>query len=181
MARKDNSSTISLADLSEPRSFDLRPDADTSRDMAERLGLLALRKVSFSGELRPLGGQDVELSAKLGATVVQPCGVTLEPVTTRIDEHVERTYVANMPDLPDGAEVEMPGNVEVEPLPRSVDLSEVMEEALSLAIPMFPRSPEAGVADISVTEPGKSPMTDEEARPFAGLAQLRDKLGDKQN
>jgi len=51
-----------------------------------------------------------------------------------------------------------------------------MTEALVLALPAFPRAPDAAPGDASVTEPGTAPMTDDAARPFAGLEALRDKL-----
>ena len=181
MSRKDISSTIRVADLKAARDFELRPDDETCRALAERLGLLALRKLSFSGEVRPTGDRDLRLEARLGATVIQPCGVTLAPVTTRIEEDVLRIYSAHLPDLPEGHEIEMPGDVEVEALPQAIDLADVMEEALSLALPMFPRAEGAPAVEMSVTEPGKRPMTDEDARPFAALAALRDKLDDSQN
>jgi hypothetical protein len=44
-----------------------------------------VRKLRFIGTLEPEGAQDWRLTADLGATVVQPCVVTLAPVTTRLE------------------------------------------------------------------------------------------------
>jgi uncharacterized metal-binding protein YceD (DUF177 family) len=181
MSRKDISSIIRVADLTADRDFELRPDEEACRTLSERLGLLALRKLSFKGSVRPGGTADVTLEARLGATVIQPCSVTLKPVTTRIEEEIVRHYLSDLPDLPDGDEVEMPDDVDVEPLPRTIDLAQVMEEALSLSLPMFPRAEDAGTVELSVTEPGKRPMTDEDARPFAALARLRDSMNEEPN
>ena len=50
------------------------------------------------------------------------------------------------------------------------------EEALSLAIPLYPRAEDATLGEAVFTEPGKQAMTDEDAKPFAGLASLRESL-----
>lgn len=177
MSRKAQSQTVALQGRKDATEFALAPDAETRAAMAERLGLLALRKLTLAGRILPASGRDWHLEARLGATVVQPCGVTLAPVTTRIDEDVTRRYLADLPATPhaEGDETEMPEDTDVEPLPRAVDLLALAEEALSLALPMFPRAPDAGFDGAQVTEPGKRAMTDADARPFAQLARLRDR------
>jgi uncharacterized metal-binding protein YceD (DUF177 family) len=161
-----------------PHPFDLAPAAEARAALARDLDLLGLRKLRFSGTLRPEGAGDWVLDGRLGATVVQPCRVTLEPVTTRLDEPVFRRYLAEMPAPPPGGETEMPEDESAEPLPATLDLAAVMAEALALALPAFPRAPGAEPGDTAVTEPGKAPLTDAELRPFAALAALRDKLGE---
>ena len=52
----------------------------------------------------------------------------------------------------------------------------VLAEALALALPDYPRGDEEVIGEQVFTEPGKEAMTDEDAKPFAGLAALRDKL-----
>jgi uncharacterized metal-binding protein YceD (DUF177 family) len=155
--------------------FDLVPDADRLAALTEELDLLALKKVRFAGTLRPDGPRDWRLDATLGATVVQPCRVTLKPVTTRIDEPVTRRYLARWEE-PAKDEIEMPEDDSAEPLPETLVLGEVLAEALALALPPFPRAEDADEVSLSVTEPGKTAMTDDGAKPFAGLAHLRDKL-----
>ncbi|WP_109467306.1 YceD family protein [Albibacillus kandeliae] len=166
-----------VADLAQNRStpFELRPDAAELSALAEELGLLGLRKLSFSGQIAGQGRRDWVLTGQLGATVVQPCVVTLEPVTTRIDTEVTRTYLAEMPE-PEGEEVEMPEDDTQEQLGSVIDPGQVMVEALALALPLYPRKEGVGSGDASFAGPGITPMTDEEAKPFAGLAALRDSL-----
>ncbi|MFP4328559.1 MAG: YceD family protein [Paracoccaceae bacterium] len=176
----DPTRPIRLADLSgrEPLVFALRPEAQTREALARELGLDALRKLSFSGALRPEGREDWVLDAQLGATVVQPCVVTLRPVTTRIDAPVTRRYLARMaePEAEPGAETEMPADDTAEPLPARLDLMAVLAEALALELPDYPRAEEAGPGDARATPPGAAPIEEEEVKPFAGLAALRDKL-----
>jgi len=172
--------TIRLADLQgrKRRTFTIEPDAAGRAALAETLDVLTLRKLRFEGSIDPLGKNDWRLTAKLGATVQQACVVTLEPVNTRIDEDITRTYAAAF-DLPDASEVEMPEDDTTDPLPETLDLIAVMSEALALALPAYPRKDGAETGTTVFTEPGKAPMTDEDARPFAGLAALRDSLENK--
>ena len=48
-----------------------------------------------------------------------------------------------------------------------------------LDVPAYPRKDGVEAETIGVTEPGKPVMTDEDARPFAGLAALRAGLENK--
>ena len=158
-----------------PIPFDLQPDAAALEALAGDLGIRAIRKLRFSGEVRPQGRADWSLSAQLGATVVQGCVVTLEDVVTRIDERVTRDY---SPDVfePEGEEIELDAEDGPDPLGEGIDLAAAMEEALSLALPAYPRAPGAELGEAVFTEPGKEAMTDEDARPFAALKGLRDGL-----
>jgi len=155
--------------------FAVTPDAAARAAVAQHLGILEVRKLRFEGRLVPQGRRDWTLEAMLGATVVQECVVTLAPVVTRIDEPVTRRYLADLPE-PAPGETEMPDDDSIEELPASLDLAAVMIEALSLALPPFPRAPDAGPVDLTVTEPGAAPLDAAAVRPFAGLAGLRDRL-----
>ena len=179
------SQPLRVADLStnKPTRFELIPDEASLRAIAEELGLLGLRKLRFKGEVAASGKRDWVLKAQLGATVTQPCVVTLAPVTTRLEEPTERRFVADLPeqDGDAGSEdgVEMQEDDSLEPLGSHIDPAAVMIEALSLALPLYPRADGAEMAETNFTEPGKAAMTDEDTKPFAGLAALRDQLGQK--
>ncbi len=159
-------------------TIDLQPDAAQRQQIAAALGLEALRKFRFQGVLRPLRRSDWELVAELGATVVQPCAVTLAPVTTRIDETVTRAFLADLPE-PEGLEVEMPEDDTIEPLGSQIDISAIAIEALSLALPAFPRAPDAALSPsgaLNIAPPGAAPLPESRPKPFAGLAALQGKL-----
>lgn len=156
----------------------------TTAEMAEvmaALDLTALDKARLTGTLKPVGKRDWDLVAQLGATVTQSCVVTLGPVRTRVDEPMIRRYRSSLEEAPEGSEVEMPEDETLEPLPAEIDLLEVFEESLSLAIPAYPRADGAEIAEQNFAEPGVTPMTDEDAKPFAGLAGLRQKLEGDEN
>tara|TARA_R110002094_G_scaffold133924_1_gene126315 strand:- start:1740 stop:2291 length:552 start_codon:yes stop_codon:yes gene_type:complete len=178
MSRTPPSPTaLRVADLSQnvENAFALRPDAETAKNLAQILELSALRKLSFVGRIVSMGKTDWQIEARLGATVVQPCVVTLEPVTTRIDTNVVRRFIHDFSD-PDEPEAEMPDDETSEPLGQWIDPAIVMQEALALAVPDYPRKDDAELGQLVYTKPGEAPMTDEDARPFAGLANLKDQL-----
>lgn len=156
--------------------FDLRLDAAEIETLRAALDLLDLRKAVFSGTVSPLGKRDWQLVAHLGATVVQPCVATLEPVTTRVETDVTRQFLDGL-DQPNEPEAEMPDDDTSEALGTHIDLWQVLSEALSLALPLYPRAASASEpVEIRVTTPGAQAMTDEQAKPFAGLAVLKDQL-----
>ncbi|WP_114964402.1 YceD family protein [Alkalilacustris brevis] len=162
-----------------PTPFEIAPGAEDCAVLAGFLGIDKLRKLRFAGQITPAPGGSWELHAHLGATVVQPCSVTLAQVTTRIEEEVVRRYLRDMPTVEEG-ESEMPEDADAEPLAEVIDPGAVMIEALALALPPFPRAEGAELGEAVFTKPGKPPLRDEDTRPLAGLAQLRDKLsGDK--
>lgn len=174
---------IRVADLAKGQTLELlvEPGADARAEIAELLGIDAVKKLRFEGRLAPLGKRDWQLTGKLGATVVQPCVVTLAPVTTRIDSDVRREWLADWEE-PTGDEVEMPEDVDADPLGAEIDVGAVIVEALALALPDFPRAEGVELGEAVFTEPGKEALRDEDARPFAGLAALRDKLaGEDEN
>ncbi|MGC1498170.1 MAG: DUF177 domain-containing protein [Sulfitobacter sp.] len=168
---------LRVADLSQTadNSFALRPDAAKLAEIATTLDLSSLRKLSFVGRIVPSGNTDWKLEGRLGATVVQPCVITLEPVTTRIDADITRQFVHDYSD-PDEPEAEMPEDESTERLGQWIDPALVMQEALTLRVPDYPRKDDVELGQMVYTKPGEAPMTDEDARPFAGLADLKDQL-----
>ena len=181
MTDDNTTNTVRTRDNTRPQSFSLVPDAASRATLAQELGISGIRKLTFHGEIAPENATDLKLTADLGATVIQPCVVTLEPVVTRIDDRISRFYVEDLPELPEGAEIEMPEDDTTERLPREIDLAGVMAEALALALPAWPRAEGVDPVELSVTEPGKDPITDEDIKPFGALKSLRDKLDDDGN
>ena len=156
----------------------LEPDAPQRAAVAQFLQIESLRKFRFCGQLKPLGRRDWELRADLGATVVQLCAVSLVPVTTRIDETVIRRFIADLPE-PEALEVEMPEDDSIEHLGPDIDISAIAIEALSLALPAYPRAPDAELApggSLDQAPPDAAPLSESRPNPFAALASLQGKL-----
>lgn len=182
MIKKDSSpmakaTVLRLADLPnrKPTHINYVPDAAALKLLATEMDVSAVRKLRLEGTLKPLGNRDWQLDASFGATVVQPCVVTLEPISTRINEKIFRQYLSVW-EVPTDSEAEMDGDDTSEPLPEVIDIAEVASEALALSIPRFPRSEGAELGQIVHTEAGSNPLTDDDVKPFAGLASLKAKL-----
>lgn len=161
----------------------LEPGPKDRARYATELGAEALRKLRFDGKLSPMGKTGWRLEAKLGATAVQACIVTLEPVTTRIDTTVVREFLPpERLDSPEaGSETEMPDDDTIEVLGDEIDVEGIMLEALSLALPTYPRKAGVEMGEAQFAADGVAPITDEETKPFAGLAALREKMQDDGN
>ncbi|MFC3615023.1 YceD family protein [Lutimaribacter marinistellae] len=166
---------VSALSQSTPTPFEIAPEAEERAALADALGILGVRKLRFSGEVKVQGKRDWLLTGNLGATVVQACVVTLDPVTTRIDVPVRRLYMANWVE-PEGDEVEMPEDDENEPLRDVISPRAVMAEALALALPLYPRTDGAETAEAVFAEDGTEPLRDEDTKPFAALSGLREKM-----
>ena len=174
-----NQTVLNVCDIPSGReiTFDIIFNAEQRAETRDVLKLLELKNCRFTGKLTPRGKNDWDLTGKLGATATQACVVTLEAVQTRIDEHVNRTFFSNWEE-PEGDSVsEMDENVESEPLLNTIDLGLIACEALALSLPDYPRKENVKLDEAIFTEPGVSPMTDKDAKPFAGLADLKKKLG----
>lgn len=157
-----------------------RPSAPERAAIARVLGLLDLPEMSLEGEIRPAGKRDMVLEARLVARVVQPCSVTLEPVTTAIADPVRRQYLSDYKD-PEADEIEIPADDTLEPLPEVIDAAAVAIEALALALPIYPRAPGVELGEAVFAEPGLTPLREGDLKPFAALAGLVVKPKDEGN
>lgn len=163
-----------------PTRFELKPDAATRRQIAAYLNIPTVKAMSFRGLLSPSGRHDYVLEADLTAVVEQACSITLAPVKAEIREKVLRRFIADF-EVPEGDEAEMPEDDTVDPLGEVIDAGHIALEALALALPMFPRAPNAELGEAVFTAPGQKPLAQSDLRPFAGLAGLKAKLEDAQD
>lgn len=180
---EQNAAKLQVSSLSQnkPTRFTLIPDEPTRRAIAQELDISALKKLRFEGEITPEGKRGFSLSGMLGATVVQACVVTLAPVTLRIDERVSLSFVppAQLEKFAEASEVEMPDDDRTEALGEVIDLELVMTEALMLNTPAYPRADGAALDVTTFAAEGITPLQNEELKPLAGLAALRDKLAEQ--
>ncbi|MEL6765968.1 MAG: DUF177 domain-containing protein [Pseudomonadota bacterium] len=170
---------VDVAALSESGglSFEIAPEAPERALVAQYLGLEALPALAFRGEVVQRGA-GWGLEGRLTARMRQSCVVTLDPVETDVEVPVERMW---LPDVapPTGAEIELRAEDDRAPemLGNAIDLAIPMLEALALEIDPFPRADGAEHGTQVYAPPGSAPLTDEAAKPFAGLAALKARLG----
>jgi uncharacterized metal-binding protein YceD (DUF177 family) len=159
--------------------FELTATETELRAMARLLDVRSLRRFRFVGALRPVGQGGWRLDGRLGVTGVQTCVVTLEPVTTRLDLDITRTFLPAAGET--AAEITLSpldDEEDVEPLGTQIDLGIVAIEAMALSLPAYPRAPGAELREASYSSPGTASTGEEEAKPFAALSALRDKLSE---
>ncbi len=154
-------------------AFDISPTDAERAALARLLGARSVRKLRFAGTLAAAARGAFTLGARLEATVIQTCVVSLEPVTSRVEQDVTRRFEPQAGRVEAEVTLSPHDDDEIEPLGDRIDLGLVAIEALALALPAYPRRDGATLAR---TSPG-DPEADREARPFAALAALRDKLG----
>ena len=159
----------------EKHTFSIGVSDQQKRQLITEFDLVSLGKVRLEGHLSAAGSADWVLKADFGATVEQSCVVTLEPVKTRIEEKITRNYVAGF-EFSDDAESETVVDELTETLPAEIDLFEILKETLAIGLPAYPRKSGAEVGNLTVAPPNTTPLSDDDVKPFAGLADLKDKL-----
>ena len=165
----------------EGRELAVEPSTEERAAVAAQLGITAvdrlkarLKVVKFRGGLRVTG--------QLEAEITQPSVVSLEPVSQVIDEPIDRVFLpagsaeAAAPAPHAGVEVFV--DLEGDDPPDhfsgpEVDLSDLVIEALALAVDPYPRAEGESLETLGIS----SVDADRES-PFAALKALKDK-GDK--
>ena len=163
-----------VAELSteQPNPFCYFLPAEGRKRLAQEAGAVSMSKFSFSGEVAISDdGSDWHLSARLGATVVQQCVVSLADVKTRIDVDVLRKFVSDPANFAPGPDCEIPDDDSLEILATEIDLYAIARELLILELPAYPRISGASLGEIeSCSSDFETPTFDE--KPFAALSSL---------
>ncbi|MBM3504816.1 MAG: DUF177 domain-containing protein [Alphaproteobacteria bacterium] len=138
------------------------------RAVADRLGLVDLVALTGTARvMRAAGEKGVYLEVHFVADVVQSCVVTLEPVSMRLEEDVERTYAPPTDPTADTADVVVTMEDDLtEPLVHDrLDIGAAVIEHLALSLDPYPRKPGAAFVlenqDVATNSP------------FAALARLK--------
>lgn len=154
--------------------------------IARAFGLVALERLRLRATLSPDGREDWRLEGVLEAAGAQACVATLEPTPFAFEAPVLRLWSerAEPPDplaavAFDSESGDLSDDEEVEPLPDPIDLGAVALEALSLALDPYPRAADAPErAEAWAGPPDDGPVDASRLKPFAGLAELKARVGD---
>ncbi len=170
-AEAEFSRPVALARLgAEPFRQEIEAAAGERERLARRLGLEALDQLRAAVTLRRQADATVLFEARFEAAFTQTCVITLEPVPGAVSGSFTLLYgPADAapgeldPDLDAGADPDAPV---FEPLcGATIDIGEAVAQELSLALPEFPRHPDAAA------EPVDAAAEPIDAR-FAALAGL---------
>jgi uncharacterized protein len=134
-------------------------------------GLRELPRLAASFDLTHVPGGQVHVRGRVQGTAGQTCVVTLDPLTTDVDEEVDMMFSSNVPadaGRPDTDEADDPLAADPpEPIVGgAIDLGALAAEFLLLGLDPYPRKPGA------VFEPVIQPV-DPADHPFAALAALK--------
>jgi uncharacterized metal-binding protein YceD (DUF177 family) len=144
--------------------------------LTARFALLSLEGLQATISLRS-DGNSMKAQGRFSAQVAQACVASGEPVPARIDESVEIRFLAEGDHSPD-SEIELSAD-DCDTMfhdGRIVDLGEAVAQSLALALDPFPRSAKAKLV-LKAAGVKAEEEVEAEARPFAALAALKDKLG----
>jgi uncharacterized metal-binding protein YceD (DUF177 family) len=146
----------------EPFRQQITADEQERAALARRFDLVSLDHLVADVELAREPGGTILLSAAFEAAFAQECIVTLDPVAGSVAERFQLRYGSPDAEADAAAGEDDPA---FEPLDReAIDIGEAVSQEFSLALPPFPRAPDA------VVEIG--PGIEEEEGPFAALARL---------
>ncbi|MDG1947962.1 MAG: DUF177 domain-containing protein [Amylibacter sp.] len=173
---KSNIITISQLSQYKIHKFSIRFDNNDLLDYKNLLDLRKISKVTIFGEISAEGNKNWLLNAKIGASVTQSCVVTMEDVSTRIDENITRHYFADIDKYDENFSSEEELDADAEGIPDEINLLDLTIESISLNLSDFPRKDGIVIDPVLSAPEGIEPLTDDAVKPFAGLASLRDKL-----
>ena len=147
-----------------PYRVEIAADAEERERLARRFDLLQLDRLVAAVTLRRLEDGRIRLEARFEAEFVQSCVVTLDPVPGRVAAEFALIYGESEDD---GEDIDSdPDAPAFEPLSGEViDVGEAVAQELSLALPEFPRLPDATVEALGGSEA--------ESTPFAALERVR--------
>ena len=158
-------------------NFNLNFSEALISSVVKQHGLIKLQKASFVGTVLPLDQGDWVLSGRLGASIEQPCSLTLLPVRTRIDTQVTRNFRKSLLPLSKTTlDTETTTDDNDEQLHQIIDIFCIFSEALSLELPDYPKTKNVVATIIDYGPPGTEALTDDTAKPFAALAGLKYKI-----
>ncbi|MBS9720105.1 DUF177 domain-containing protein [Tianweitania sp. BSSL-BM11] len=155
----------------------IEADADMRAALAQAHDLLSVERFVADVMVTDWKASGVAVNGTVEAKITQACIVTLEPLTARIDEPVEATFLPRnsklhrLPDPSDEMMIDPEGPDAPEILEGDmVDVGALAEEIFALAIDPYPRKD--GVEPLEFIEDNEAPMN-----PLAEkLAALKDKL-----
>ena len=149
------------------KHFHLVADASTRASIAQLAGVPDLPRLEASFDVTPHGSNGLHVVGRVSATVGQTCSVTLEPMTSELNEDVDLVFLppaAAEPRQKSRVEIEVVLDDEPEALIDRIDLGILATEFLVLGIDPYPRKPDTVFRAASAE--AKS------ASPFGALANL---------
>ena len=170
MTQPEFSHIVTLADAHQGRTFEITADATERAAIAKRLGLIELAHFSVSADVRSVAG-GIAVTGAIDARLTQSCAATGLAVPAKLHDEFDLRFLRDAePAAGSEEEIEISdADCDILPLDEDrIDVGEAAVQTLSLALDPCPRHPDA---DRILAEKGV--LNEEQAGPFAALAQLK--------
>ena len=170
--RPEFSHIVKLSEIgSSPRSGKLSANEEERQKLAQRFDLPKITSLDATYILHA-GADRIGFSGRIESDLQQRCSVTGESFQVRLREEFEIAFVPQLEIEGTDEEIELTEEdcdiIEYDNA--QIDLGEAIAQTLYLALPPFPRGPNADVVAREILK------TEEEAGPFGALAALKNKL-----
>ncbi|MGD9616170.1 MAG: DUF177 domain-containing protein [Alphaproteobacteria bacterium] len=160
----------------EPHRQRISASEEERAALARRFDLVSLDRLEAAVELIVNGERTILLRADFEAAFAQRCIVTLDPIAGVLAERFALLY--GPPEAEETAASLAGEDVAFEPLVGdAIDIGEAVAQEFSLALPPFPRSPDAPPDATIETAVGSGPDSAAASHPFAGLLRLVERDG----
>lgn len=166
---EDFAHRLTLDRIRDGERLDLFADAAEREAISRRIGLDGIERLEAHVSLSR-DGERIRARGRLAAALDQRCAVTGEPVPAHVDEPFDIIFAPEPQVSGADEEIEL-GEEDCDMVfhdGASIDLGAAIADSLALSLDPYPRSAgaEAALKDAGV-------LSEEEAGPFAALAQLK--------
>ena len=157
----------------EPQTLSISAKPAERHALARRFGVESIGSLTAQIEIRR-DGEEVRAEGKLHAQVVQTCVASAEPVPATVEEAFSLRFRPSPQASGEEEEIELAAtDLDVDEYEGgTIDFGEAVAETLAVSLDPYPRAPDA-----AETLKAAGVISEEEAGPFAALAQLKKSLG----
>ena len=159
--------------------FQHRSNSLELAELTQILNIEDLKLFSFQGYFVQLNRNDYILRASFNATVIQLCIISLNRLKTKIRHKIHQPYSAEkIINRTKYISINY-DSLEKEQIQSEINIGDIMLEALSLEIPLYPKKKNAKFDGLTITDSEIKPLDQTLNNPFIQLKELQ--LKNKKN
>ena len=168
--------TVASSILQQSRKFDFQHSSSAMNllDLTKILQIERLLAFSFKGEIVQSNPVHFVLKANFKATFIQLCVISLNPIKSHITHEIEQYYSLKSEDQRIKTVSIDYDEVEIDEIGSELNIGDIMLEALSLKIPLYPKKKNMKFEGVTITEAGLKPLEKTLNNPFRALKKLRE-------
>ena len=166
---------VPIGVLNQKKQFKIHHNSSNHEllQLTKILEIEELRSFSFKGQFIRSSKTDYELHSSFKAKLVQLCVVTLRPVKTKINHKFEQPFSV-VKDETEHKHLSFKYDaIDKEHILNEVNIGDIMLEALSLEIPLYPKIQGANFKGLTITKAGIKPLEVISNNPFNLLKKFR--------